>query len=48
MTNVFNFMLCIVMFQELCVVVGDAIILLTMGTPQGGSFGEPLFALANL
>ncbi len=69
-------MLCIVMFQELCVVVGDiievisfvhnfyaskpsfsyklhnlkgdVIILLTMGTPQGGPFGEPLFALAHL
>jgi hypothetical protein len=63
------------MFQELCVVVGDiievlsfvhnfyasklsflyklhnlegdVIILLTMGTPQCGPFGEPLFALAH-
>jgi hypothetical protein len=28
--------------------VGDVIILLTMGTPQSGPFGEPLFALAHL
>jgi hypothetical protein len=41
------------MFQELCVVVGDVIILLTIGTPQGGPFGElylpwPIFELFNL
>ncbi len=35
-------------FYKLHNLKGDVIILLTMGTPQGGPFGEPLFALAHL